>query len=145
MKKVIALTLYIFLCFPSVHVMAETEQYQAEISSDGIQKVQIKATSYSFAPKHIIVKASVPVEISVKKEGGLVPHNITLNAPEAGIDFSESLSTEPATIKFTPTKVGKFTFFCDKKMPFSKSHREKGMEGIIKVREKSVCVLGSFA
>jgi plastocyanin len=77
----------------------------------------------------------VPVEISVKKEGGLVPHNITLNAPEAGIDFSESLSTEPVTIKFTPTKAGKFTFFCDKKMPFSKSHREKGMEGIIEVRE----------
>lgn len=135
MKKVIALTLYFFLCFPSIYVMAETGEYKAEISSDGIQKVQIMATSYSFAPKHIIVKANVPVEISVKKEGGLVPHNITLTAPEAGIDFSESLSTEPVTIKFTPTKAGNFTFFCNKKMPFSKSHREKGMEGIIEVRE----------
>ncbi len=135
MKKVIALTLYIFLCFPSVYALAETGEYQAEISSDGIQKVQVLATSYSFAPKYIIVKANVPVEISIKKEEGFVPHNITLHAPEAGIDFSESLSTEPVTIKFTPTKTGKFTFFCNKKMPFSKSHREKGMEGIIEVRE----------
>jgi plastocyanin domain-containing protein len=115
--------------------MAETEDYQATVNSDGIQKVNITAAGYSFTPKHIIVKANVPVEISAKKEAGLIPHNITLNAPEAGIDFSESLSTEPVTIKFLPIKAGKYTFFCNKKLPFSKSHREKGMEGIIEVRD----------
>jgi len=115
--------------------MAETAEYKAEIGSDGIQKVQIIATSYSFAPNHIIVKVNVPVEISAKKEAGFAPHNITLNATDAGIDFSESLSTEPITIKFTPTKAGIYTFFCNKKAPFSKSHREKGMEGILEVRE----------
>jgi plastocyanin domain-containing protein len=115
--------------------MAETGEYQAMVDSDGIQRVQITATEYSFSPKHIIVKANVPVEISAKKEAGIVPHNITVNAPEAGIDFAESLSTEPVTIKFIPTKAGKYIFFCSKKLPFSKSHREKGMEGIIEVRE----------
>jgi plastocyanin domain-containing protein len=115
--------------------MAETGEYTAEIGSDGIQRVQIIAASYAFTPRHIIVKANVPVELSVKKEPGIVPHNITLNAPEAGVDFSESLSTEPVIIKFTPTKAGTYAFFCNKKALFSKSHREKGMEGSLEVRE----------
>lgn len=135
MKRVIVLILFLSLCFLPAQIMAETAEYKAEIGSDGVQKVQIMATSYSFEPKHIIVKANVPVEISAKKEAGIVPHNITLNAPEAGINFSESLSTEPVTIKFSPTKAGTYTFFCNKKAPFSKSHREKGMEGILEVRE----------
>jgi len=97
--------------------------------------VQITAAEYSFTPNRISVKVNVPVELSVKKQAGLVPHNITISAPEAGINFSESLSTEPVTIKFTPTKVGEYTFYCDKKLLFSKSHREKGMEGILIVGE----------
>jgi plastocyanin domain-containing protein len=135
MKRVIVPILFIFLCFLPAQIKAETAEYKTEIGNDGVQKVEILATSYSFAPKHIIVKVNVPVEISAKKEAGIVPHNITLNASEAGIDFSESLSAEPITIKFTPAKAGTYTFYCNKKVPFSKSHREKGMEGILEVRE----------
>jgi plastocyanin domain-containing protein len=134
MKKMVLLAVLFIAGFPSVHLMAQTGEYQAEIDN-GIQKVQITATEYSFTPKHIIVRVNMPVELSVKKEPGIIPHNITLNAPDAGIDFSESLSTEPITIKFTPTKTGVYTFFCNKKLIFSKSHREKGMEGILEVRE----------
>lgn len=135
MQSAIALALFIFLCSLPDQMLAETADYTAEIGSDGVQKVQITATSYSFTPNHIIVRVNVPVELSVKKEAGLVPHNITLTAFEAGIKFLESLSTEPVIIKFTPTKAGSYAFFCDKKAPFSKSHREKGMEGILEVRE----------
>jgi len=37
-------------------------------------------------------------------------------------------------VRFTPTKAGVFAFYCDKKLLFFKSHREKGMEGVLKVR-----------
>ena len=135
MEKFLALALFIFVSLLPALTMAQTEEYTAEAGSDGIQKVEITASSYTFTPKHIIVKTNVSVELSVTKESGLTPHNITLNAPETGIDFSESLSTEPVIIKFTPTKAGKYTFFCNKKLPFSKSHREKGMEGTLEVRD----------
>ncbi len=135
MNKLIALTLYVFFCIPSGPIMAETEVYEAVLDSDGIQRVQITAGEYFFTPRHIVVRVNVPTEIIAKKEGGIVPHTITMNAPEAGLNFSESLSTEPVTIKFTPTKVGSFAFYCSKKLPFMKSHREKGMEGVIEVRE----------
>jgi len=133
MKK-LAFLIYFILIFSPLYLNAQTADYQA-IIEDGVQKVQITAAEYSFTPNRISVKVNMPVELSVKKEAGLVPHNITLKAPEAGIDFSEALSTESVTIKFTPTKAGEYTFFCNKKLPFSKSHREKGMEGILLVRE----------
>jgi hypothetical protein len=37
-------------------------------------------------------------------------------------------------IRFTPTQRGLFTFYCDKKLLFFKSHRDKGMEGLLDVR-----------
>jgi plastocyanin len=103
------------------------------IASDGVQRVEMLGGDYFFKPKHIIVKVNVPVEIIIRKESGLVPHNIVLKAPEAGINISEGLGTDPKTIRFTPTKTGKYEFSCDKKLLFFKSHKDKGMEGMLEV------------
>ncbi len=105
----------------------------APIGKDGVQRVEIVGGSYFFKPNHIVVKVNIPVELKVSKESGLVPHDIVAKSPEAGIEFKESMSTTPKIIKFTPTKVGKYPMYCSKKAPFSKTHREKGMEGIIEV------------
>jgi plastocyanin len=103
------------------------------IDKDGVQRVEIVGGSYFFKPNHIVVKVNIPVELKVSKESGLVPHDIVAKSPEAGIEFKESLSSSPQLIKFTPTKVGKYPMYCSKKAPFSKTHREKGMEGVIEV------------
>ena len=103
------------------------------MSKDGVQRVEIVGGSYFFKPNHIVVKVNIPVELKVSKESGLIPHDIVAKSPEAGIEFQESLSSTPKIIKFTPTKVGKYPLYCSKKAPFSKGHREKGMEGVIEV------------
>lgn len=112
---------------------AEESITVVNIDQDGIQKVDILGGSYFFKPNHIVVKVNIPVEITVSKEGGFIPHDIVAKSPEAGIEFQETLSSDPKVIKFTPAKVGTFPFYCSKKAPFSKSHREKGMEGVIEV------------
>jgi len=76
---------------------------------------------------------NIPVELKVRKEPGIIPHNIVMKSPEAGMDFKVSLDTDPKIIRFTPTKVGIFPFYCDKKLLFFESHRDKGMEGVIEV------------
>ncbi len=111
------------------------EAYQATIGADGVQRVEILGGGYFFKPNHVVVKVNVPVELKVRKEGGIVPHDIVIDAPDAGIAVRESLSTEPKVIRFTPTKVGKYPFYCSKKPPFFASHREKGMEGLLEVVE----------
>ena len=109
------------------------ETVRAMINPDGTQRVNMLGGSYFFRPKHIIVKLGVPVEISIHKEWGIVPHTFVLKLPEWGVMIEESLDSEPKTITFTPTTPGIFTFYCRNKLLFFKSHREKGMEGTIEV------------
>ncbi len=121
------------LCFTN-SVNAQKKVFHATTSTDGVQRIEILGGDYFFDPDHIIVKANVPVEITIKKDSRIVPHNITIEAPNAGIEVSESLSRTLKVIRFTPTKPGKYTFYCTKKLLFFKTHREKGMEGVLEVR-----------
>ncbi len=110
----------------------------ATADADGVQRVEVTGGEYYFVPNYIVVRVNTPVELKVKAakdSSWLVPHSIIVKAPEAGIDFKEGLSKDPKSIKFTPTKVGKYPLYCDKKSPFGKSHREKGMEGVVEVVE----------
>ena len=114
---------------------AKEIRFVAIIGADGVQRAEITGGSYYFDPNVIVVKVNIPVELKVKKAGGATPHSIALKAPEAGIDFSVSLGKELKSIKFTPTKVGKYPFWCTKKLPFTKSHKDHGMTGILEVVE----------
>jgi plastocyanin domain-containing protein len=112
------------------------KRFAATIDADGVQHVEITGGEYYFDPNYIVVKVNVPVELKVTKAPGYVPHDIVAKSPEAGIDFKADLgSKEPAIIKFTPTKVGKYPIYCDKKFLWFESHRDRGMEGIIEVVE----------
>lgn len=113
----------------------EEKVFRAVVDKDGVQRVEIVGGSYFFNPNHIIVKVNLPVELKVRKEPGIVPHNIVVKAPEAGIDFDLSLKDEPQVIRFTPSKTGDYPMYCNKKLLWFESHREKGMEGTIEVTE----------
>ncbi|MFA4828745.1 MAG: hypothetical protein WC855_04395 [Thermodesulfovibrionales bacterium] len=113
----------------------EKKVFKAAIGNDGIQRTEIIGGEYFFEPYHIIVKINVPVELTVRKKPGIVPHDIIVNAPEAGINFKEDLSKEPKVIKFTPKKTGQYPVYCSKKLLFFKSHKERGMEGLLEVVE----------
>ena len=105
------------------------------LDTDGIQRIEILGSDYYFKPAHIVVRVNLPVELKVRKDGYVIPHNIVIDAPDAGIKVNESLSRDPKAITFTPTKVGTYPMYCDKKPPFMASHREKGMEGVLEVVE----------
>lgn len=129
----------VFLLIAGVSFAQDTGQekkvFKAAIDKDGIQRAEITGGEYFFEPYHIIVKINVPVELTVRKKPGIVPHDIIVNAPEAGINFKEDLSKESKVIKFTPKKTGKYPVYCSKKLLFFKSHRERGMEGLLEVIE----------
>lgn len=112
---------------------AEEKVFTATVGADGVQKVEMLAGGYFYDPNHVIVKVNVPVELRVSRESGLTPHDIVMQSPEAGMEFSEGLSTTLKTIRFTPTKPGKYPWYCSKKPPLGKSHRDRGMEGVMEV------------
>ncbi len=117
------------------HAMAKEKRVIATMDADGVQRVEVIGGDYYFDPNYIIVKVNKPVELKVKKAEGYVPHNMIVKSPEAGIDFTIDLKKEVLPVKFTPTKVGKYPIYCDKSLLWFKTHRERGMEGMIEVVE----------
>jgi len=109
--------------------------YQATLAADGVQHVRIEGGSHFFKPNRVIVKVNVPVELMVSVEKGLIPHTLVIQSPGAGMVVDQSLSSDAKAIRFTPTAVGKYPFYCKNKLLFFKSHRDKGMEGVLEVVE----------
>lgn len=115
------------------HGKWQEKRFVASVAADGVQRVEMVGDEYFFNPNYIVVKVNKPVELKVTKAAGYVLHNLIVTAPEAGIDFTIELKNEPQTVSFTPTKTGRYEIYCDKSMFWFKSHREKGMEGVIEV------------
>jgi len=108
---------------------------EAQVSSrDGVQRIDVIVDSYSFEPDHIVVTANKPVEIDLKSVTGLIPHNFTINYPDAGLNVDEDIPHgKDLKVTFTPTKPGSYEFYCDKKFLFD-SHKDKGMKGVLEVK-----------
>lgn len=117
------------------HGTWKEKRFVATLDADGVQRAEMVGGDYYYDPNYIVVKVNKPVELKVKKAAGYVPHNLIAKAPEAGIDFKIDLKGDPQTVKFTPKKTGKYPIYCDKSLLFFKTHREKGMEGMIEVIE----------
>lgn len=107
----------------------------AAVGGDGVQRLEITGGEYYFEPNYLVVKINTPVELKIKKTKGYIPHNLIVKAPEAGIDLKIDMKNDFHTIKFTPTRTGKYPMYCDKSLLWFANHREKGMEGMIEVVE----------
>ncbi len=102
---------------------------------DGMQRATVVLDSYSYTPHHLIVQAGKPVELILTSITTLTPHNFVLMEKDAGLSIERDVSAgRTVTVQFTPTKPGTYPFFCDKRLLFLPSHRDKGMEGVLEVR-----------
>jgi plastocyanin len=123
-----------FLC-ASDFSSAESEPFVLAVASDGVQRAHVALESYAYVPKHLVVRAGIPVELELKNGSLLTPHNFVLKDSAAGLSVSEDVSAgKTKTVRFTAAQPGSYAFYCDKKLLFFASHREKGMEGRLEVR-----------
>jgi plastocyanin len=103
--------------------------------TDGVQRVTMVLDSYSYSPDHIIVQAGRPVELLLTSVTTITPHNFILKDEAAGLSLDRDVGAgKNSVLRFTPLQKGTFAFYCDKKLLFFASHREKGMEGKLEVR-----------
>lgn len=102
------------------------------------QQLTVHLGDYRFQPEIIEVVAGRPVEFTLINDDKITPHNFTLKEPAAGLDLSANVSgSESTTLRFTPQTAGTYPLYCNKKLPFMKSHRERGMEGKLVVKPAS--------
>lgn len=112
------------------------EPVVAGVGADGVQHATITLDSYSYTPDYLVVQAGKPVELTLTSVTFITPHNFILNDPAAGFTLQEDVRAgKTLTVRFTPTQPGTFIYYCDKKLLFLASHREKGMEGRLEVRQ----------
>jgi len=105
------------------------------VAADGVQRATVTLDSYSYQPKHLIVEAGKPVELTLTSVTTITPHNFIIKDPAGGLSVEQDVGAgKTVVVKFTPTRPGTFPIYCDKKLPFFPSHREKGMEGMLEVR-----------
>ncbi|MFZ5798988.1 MAG: cupredoxin domain-containing protein [Desulfobulbaceae bacterium] len=135
MWKIGAVMLLLLCCFAAFAAQPAERRFVAVVDDDGVQRVRMIGGEYYFDPNIVEVKVNVPVELHVKKAGGVAPHDIVLKAPEAGIDVAEELDGTEKIISFTPTKTGSYPFECSKRFLFFESHKEQGMHGVLEVVE----------
>lgn len=104
-------------------------------AEDASQAVALTLGDYRFDPDSIEVRSGQPVTLTLINKDGITPHNFSLQDTNAGLDIDTSVSAgSTSVIEFTPVQPGTYTFYCNKKLPFMKSHRARGMEGTLLVR-----------
>jgi plastocyanin len=85
-------------------------------------------------PDTISALTGETVRLELNNTDNLTPHNFSLQAAEAGLDVDVDVSAgHTEVIEITPLAAGTYTLFCNKKLPFMKSHRDHGMEGTLVV------------
>lgn len=105
--------------------------FVVSVGTDGVQRATITLDSYSYTPKHLIVEAGKPVELTLTSVTTITPHNFIIKELSVEQDLSAG---KTVTITFTPTQTGTFPIYCDKRLWPLPSHRDKGMEGTFEVR-----------
>jgi heme/copper-type cytochrome/quinol oxidase subunit 2 len=101
------------------------------VGTDGVQRATITLDSYSYTPKHLIVEAGKPVELTLTSVTTITPHNFIIKELSVEQDVSAG---KTVTITFTPARTGMFPIYCDKRLWPLPSHRDKGMEGKLEVK-----------
>ncbi len=99
------------------------------------QAITLTLGDYRFDPDTLEVRAGQPVALTLINKDGITPHTFILKNAAAGLDIDTGVSAGSTTkIEFTAETPGTYTFYCSKKLPFMKSHRERGMEGTLTAR-----------
>ena len=130
-KRSLVIGMAVFCLGCSSGLKRPVEEVTAKAGSDGVQHVKITAHSYYFSPNRVVVKAGMPVELTIKNSAFGVPHNLTCFEKPAGIELSEDLGMfrGEKKVKFTATEPGEYEFYCH-----VDSHAKKGMKGTFVVQ-----------
>jgi len=106
-------------------------------AAEAPRTVTITMGDYAFDPDTVRVQAGETLRLRFVDTDTITPHNFILKDKDAGLDVNLDVDAgESATVDITPTRPGRYTFYCDKQLLFFKSHRERGMEGTLIVVPK---------
>ncbi|HVP14822.1 MAG TPA: cupredoxin domain-containing protein [Terriglobales bacterium] len=104
----------------------------ARVEPDSVQRVRVVAHTYWYEPNRIVIRARIPVELTVHDASWFVPHSFVCIAPEGGLNVNARLGMIHRTkkVRFVPAIPGEYPFFCG-----VDGHAKHGMKGTLVVRD----------
>lgn len=104
------------------------------LAASATRIIPVNMGDYRFKPDTIRVQAGKTVQLELTNTDSLTPHNFTLKAEAAGLNVDTDVSAgKTKVVDITPLTPGSYKFYCNKKLIFMKSHRDRGMEGTLVV------------
>jgi heme/copper-type cytochrome/quinol oxidase subunit 2 len=94
---------------PDVPVMAAGGMVNVpfQVTQSMVQRIDLKASRFTFTPSSLRVKAGLPVELHIEATDGT--HGIAI----PGLDIKQRLDQgKEVVVSFTPTKAGQYPFRC---------------------------------
>ena len=105
-----------------------------QLAASPTRSIAVKMGDYRFTPDEITVRAGETVQLQLTNTDSLTPHNFTLKAERAGLNVDTDVSAgKTEAVEITPLVPGTYKFYCNKKLLFFTSHRDRGMEGTLNV------------
>ncbi|MBT8764833.1 cupredoxin domain-containing protein [Metapseudomonas boanensis] len=133
--KLLQGVMVVALLSPSALATGATDSISpARAAADDLQRVAIVGGSYFFQPDHVVVKAGRPLELAVRVEAGIIPHRFVLETADGGSLADVPINETTKVLRFE-LPAGKYLFQCPNRLLFFKSHRERGMAGVLEVKE----------
>jgi uncharacterized cupredoxin-like copper-binding protein len=94
----------------------------------------IKLGDYQFLPDQVELVAGEPARLVLINTDDITPHNFTLKDKASGLDLDVDVAAgKTLEVELVPQTAGTYRFFCNKKLLFMKSHRDRGMQGSLSV------------
>lgn len=113
-----------------VALLRNAGYYGGAYAEDRAQSVTLTLGDYRFDPDRIEASAGQPVTSVLVNRDGITPHDFTLRDAQASLDLDVDVPAGQTTeVHFEISTAGTCPFYCNKKLPFMKSHRDRGMQG----------------
>lgn len=108
--------------------------WSAAATDDGAQKFAVELGDYRYHPDTIEVTTGGKVILELHNRDSITPHNFTLKDESVGLNIDTNVPAgKTVKVEFTAPAAGSYTFYCNKKLLFLESHRERGMKGTLMV------------
>lgn len=89
------------------------EAWWTATDPDGVQRVNIFCGKDFFEPSRIVLKANVPVELTVSTMPGVPSHNFVVNVPgPRPINANAPIGAVPTKFAFDPGTMGNYPALC---------------------------------
>ncbi|CAN5422881.1 hypothetical protein BH11PSE11_BH11PSE11_01620 [soil metagenome] len=115
-----------------------SEAWWAVAGTDGVQRINIRCGDGHFDPRHIVIRANVPVEMLVSTSSAdLTPHSFVLDLSGPGASSAAKLDGPVGQIQksfsFKHDQPGKYSIGCKENGSSGDSPKDEAKRGVLTI------------